>query len=282
MLSGISRVLTYACAVLYAVLGALLFLLPESLAPVFAWKVTPFMTMTIGGWCLGNAWLAWMSARRWQWRLVYSGLLYLWLFGLLELAVLFVFRAKMKLDHPIAWLYVWTLAVNGLTAVMGMADWLRMRPALERFGPETTSWQRGFAIAFVIFVAFLGLYGLIARIGWPGTNGGIFPEEMSAFTLRSFAAFYFSLAVAALPLTRERNLAVLLNHSIVNYGLVIFITVAAFVYIGLFDFARRLGGLLYFAAYLAVAIPLPIAFAKYGTGLRDEAHRLNAKADSRA
>lgn len=64
MLSTVSRWLTYLNAVLYTVLGVLLFFLPESIAPVFAWKVTPFMT--IGGWCLGNAWLAWMIARRWR------------------------------------------------------------------------------------------------------------------------------------------------------------------------------------------------------------------------
>jgi hypothetical protein len=226
MLSGISRALTYACAVLYAILGVLLYFLPESLAPVFAWKVTPFMTMTIGGWCLGNAWLAWMTARRRAWRLV-----------------------------------------NGLTAILGVFDWLRIQPARERFGPEMTGLQRGAAVAFVIFVGFLGVYGLIAQIGWPGTQGGIFPEEMSAFTLRSFAAFYFSLAVAAIPLVRERNRAVLLNHGLVNYGLILFITAAAFIYIRLFDFAERPGGLLYFGAYLVVGIPLLFLFAKYGTGL---------------
>ncbi|HXD09971.1 MAG TPA: hypothetical protein VN653_07915, partial [Anaerolineales bacterium] len=88
MLSKTSRSLTYLNAMLNAVLGALLFLLPEKLAPVFAWKVTSFMTMTIGGWCLGNAWLAWFVARRWQWSLVYPALYYLWLFGILELGVL--------------------------------------------------------------------------------------------------------------------------------------------------------------------------------------------------
>ena len=270
MLTGISRVLTFSCAALYAVLGACLFLLPESLSPVFAWKVTPFMTMTIGGWCLGNAWLAWMSARRWEWRLVYTGLIYLWLFGVLEIAVLLFFRDKVRLGHPIAWLYVGTLAVNGLTAIVGVADWLRIRPARERFGLETTGWQRAAAIAFVIFVAFLGIYGSVAQIGWPGTRGGIFPEEMSLFTLRSFAVFYFSLAVAAIPLTREKNRAVLLNHGIVNYGLIVFITAAAFIYGRAFNFAERPGGLLYFGAYLVVGIPLLFVFAKFGTGLPKE------------
>jgi hypothetical protein len=112
MLSNASRLLTYLCALLYGILGALLYLLPETLAPVFAWKVTAFMTMTLGGWCLGNAWLAYISARRWEWKLVYTALIYLWLFGIGELIVLFLFRDKLVLQHPIAWLYLTTLIVN--------------------------------------------------------------------------------------------------------------------------------------------------------------------------
>jgi hypothetical protein len=81
MLSNTSQWLTYLTGLLYAILGFLLFFLPEHFAPVFAWKVTPFMMMTIGGWCIGNAWLAWITAQRWQWSLVYSALTYLWLFG---------------------------------------------------------------------------------------------------------------------------------------------------------------------------------------------------------
>jgi hypothetical protein len=270
MLSNISRALTYLCAILYGILGGILFFFPEGIAPVFAWKVTPFITMTIGGWCLGNAWLAWISARRWQWGLVYTGLIYLWLFGTLETVILIIFRGRVNLAHPVAWFYIVTLLGNVLTAIVGFWDLMRIKPAYERFGPPTTAWQRGLALAFVIFVGFLSIYGLIAQIGWPATRGGIFPEEMSLFTLRSFAAFYFSLAVSALPLIREQNRSVLLHHSIANYALVVMITVAAFVYIRLFDFVQRPGGLLYFGAYLIVGIPLLFIFLKYGTGLKAE------------
>ena len=267
MLSNLSRWLTYLCALLYAVLGALLFILPEQLAPVFAWKVTAFMTMTIGGWCLGNAWLAYISARRWEWKLVFSTLLYLWLFGVGELIVLLLFRDKLNLSHPIAWLYLVALLVNTLAALVGVMDWLRLRPALASSGPAISPSQKIFVIGFVIFVGFLGLYGMTAQIGAPGTNGGIFPELMSLFTLRSFGVFYFTLTLAVAPYLWNKSLNAILHHSFASYGLVAFITLAAFAYLGLFDFAQRPGGLLYFAAYFAVAIPLPIIFRKYGTGL---------------
>ena len=269
MLSSTSRWLTYLNGILYLVLGAFLFFAPETLAPVFAWKVTAFMTMTIGGWCLGNAWLAWMTARRWQWSLVYSTLIYLWMFGIGELIVLFAFRDKLVLAHPIAWLYLVTLIVNTVTAVVGIIDWLRIRPTLSSAEPGFTAGQNIAITAFIFFVGFLGLYGCVAQIGAPGTNGGIFPEVMSLFTLRSFGVFYLTLTLAVIPYLWNKNLNAILHHSIASYGLIVIITVAAFVYIRLFDFSARPGGLLYFAAYLGVGVPLVFAFRKYGFGKID-------------
>lgn len=266
MLSNTSRLLTYLNAILYAILGSLLYLLPEKLAPVFAWKVTAFMTMTLGGWCLGNAWLAWIVARRWQWSRVFSSLLYLWMFGMGELLVLFFFRDKLKLVHPIAWLYFITLIVNAVTAVVGILDVISKRPSLNTSGPRMVAWQYSGLIAFIVFVTFLGLYGIIAKVGAPGTNGGIFPEVMSPFTLRSFGVFYLMIALAVVPFLWNRDLNAILSHSIASYGLILFITAAAFFYIRLFDFAAKPGGLLYFGAYLVVGIPLLFVFRRLGTG----------------
>lgn len=269
MLSNTSRMLTYLTAILYAVLGTFLFFLPEQLAPIFAWKVTPFITITIGGWCLGNGWLAWITARRWQWNLVFSALLYLWMFGIGELIVLFFFRDRLVLLHPVAWLYFITLIVNTVAAFVGIADWLRIRPRLASAGQTFTAFQNVVLIVFILFVGFLGLYGCTAQIGAVGTNGGIFPEVMSLFTLRSFGVFYLTLALGVLPYLWNKNLNAILHHSIASYGLIVFITLAAFLYFGSFDFAARPGGLFYFGAYLAVGIPLIFLFRRYGTGAVD-------------
>jgi hypothetical protein len=48
------------------VLGSLLFFFPTATSAGFAWKVSPFVTMTMGGWCLGNAWLAFIAGKRWR------------------------------------------------------------------------------------------------------------------------------------------------------------------------------------------------------------------------
>jgi hypothetical protein len=266
MLSNTSRALAYLLAALYAILGAFLYVMPKSLAPVFAWKVTPFITMTIGGWCLANAWLAYVTARRWDWKLTYTTLLYLWLFGLSELIVLIAFRDKLKLDHPIAWLYLVTLIVNALAALIGLADWLRLRPSLEAGAPHLKPIHHFYAFLFTAFVGFLGLYGLFVQIGAPGTNGGIFPEVMSLFTLRSFAVFYLTIAISSAPYIWQKSLNAVLHHAYASLPLIILVAAAALVYIRLFDFATRPGGLAYIGVYLLVGIPIFFALRTYGTG----------------
>lgn len=64
----------------------------------------------------------------------------------------------------------------------------------------------------------------------------------------------------------SRWLTYLTDHSFAAHGLIVSITLAAFIYIGLFDLVARPRGLLYFLAYLAVMIPLNLIFRKLGTG----------------
>jgi hypothetical protein len=265
MLTNTSRWLTYLTSALYAILGAVLFFLPEQMAPVFAWKVTGFMTMTIGGWCLGNAWLAFWAAQRWEWRLVYPALIYLWSFGILETLIVVLFRDKLQLVHPIAWTYLLTLAANVLAAIAGITDWWRLRPAISQ-SEKMTGFLRILAIFFVVFVGFLGIYGLSAQIGDLATNGEIFPEVMSLFTLRSFGAFYLSLTIGIVPLVFEKNRAPFLSYGYLGMGLIVAITLAAFAYLHLFNFNEHPFGLAYFAAYIVTGLLAGYSFWKYGTG----------------
>ena len=267
MLSNTTRLLTYLNALLYTVTGALLFSIPEQLTPVFAWQVTPLVTMTVGGWCLGNAWVAFFAARRWQWSQIQPAMYYLWLFGLLELGVMFVFRERLKFGHPVAALYAGSLLANGIAALVGIYDVVRLRPAVDQTGMRTNTFQYTGVILFLLFVGFLGFYGVTAQVGDPGTNGGIFPEVMTPLTLRSFGVFYLALALSVLPLLWNRSMQSYLSYGFLSYGLIIFITLAAFLYLRLFDFAERPGGVMYFAAYLAVGIVFLYYFRKYGTGV---------------
>jgi len=64
------------------------------------------------------------------------------LFGIGELIVLFIFRDKLKLEHPIAWLYFITLIVNALAAFIGVFDYLRLRPSNNNKLSGSTSFSR--------------------------------------------------------------------------------------------------------------------------------------------
>jgi hypothetical protein len=254
-------------SIVYAVLGLFLFFFSRSLAPVFAWTVTAFMACTMGGWCIGNAWSAFITARRWEWKFVYPSLVYLWMFGLSELIVVIAFRDKLSLQHPIAWLYLITIGLNAIAALFGVYEWLRLRPAHETFGPQARPFHYALISIFVAIVAGLAFYGLYAQIGDVGTNGGVFPEVMSLFTLRAFAVFYLSLCMSAGILLRERNLLTMLSYGYSSYILVIAITAAIFVYFDLFDFSAHPGQLIYVGAYFLIGIPLTWTILKEGTGV---------------
>ncbi|MGZ9221477.1 MAG: hypothetical protein ACXW4Q_05170, partial [Anaerolineales bacterium] len=251
MLSKYSRTLTYACAVFYASVGILLFFFPGRFTGAFAYKVTPFMMMTIGAWDIGNAWLAYISARRWDWQLVSSSLLYLWLFGIIECIVLYLFRTEIKLTQFISQLYVLTLGVNFITALVGIVDWLRSRPILKAEEAQIPRLFRILPLGAVLFTGSLGLYGLLVPFDGFGTNGEVFPEPLFPLVLRAFAAFYFSLGLAVIPLVRVPNLRLFLTHVYSAMGFIVAITIAALVYIRLFDFGKHPLGLGYIGAYVA-------------------------------
>jgi len=221
----------------------------------------------MGGWCIGNAWSAFTSARRWEWKLVYPSLIYLWVFGISELLVLLVFRDKLVLQHPIAWLYLVTILLNAFAALLGVYEWSRLRPAQETFGPQAKPLHYILVGGFVAIVAGLAIYGLFAQVGDPGTNGGVFPEVMSPFTLKAFAVFYLSLCTSAAVILRERNLLTMLTYGFSSYLLVIAITAAIFVYFNLFDFSIHPGQLIYVGAYFLIGIPLTWTIIKEGTGI---------------
>ena len=117
MLSFTSRSRVRLSAVCYLLLGAVLFLAPTWSSGEFPWKVSPFVVMTIGGLCLGNAAFAWQSARLWRWSVVYPSLIY--------------FRDKVVLHSPLALGYVLAIGLGSLTALIGMLDYLRLRPRVD-------------------------------------------------------------------------------------------------------------------------------------------------------
>lgn len=268
MLSSTARNLTYAVAALYAALGSVLFLAPAWAAPNFAWKVSPLVAMTIGGWCLGNAWMGWVTARRWRFSLVLPGLVYLALFGLFETGVVIAFRGVLRLEHWLAWLYLAALAVNLLQSAVWIAEAVRVRPVLETLGGRTTPTFLGVDTFFVLLVAFLGLYGLFAPQGSRGLHGGIFPEVLTPFSLRAFGAFYLAVALGPVTLFFVRGVDTALTHMFASWALILFITAAALAFIGVFDLTGRPGQWIYLGIYAAVGLVTALYMLRGGIGHR--------------
>jgi len=252
--------------VLYGVLGLILFVLPYEAAGDFAWRVSPMVTMTIGSWCLGNAWAAFVAARRGDWASALGVTVYFAAFGLLESGVVLAFHQNLMLAHPLAWLYVLALAVNCLFTIVVVIEWFRNGAVLVRSGRRLTAAEIALTLVFVILVAFLGLYGLLAVAGMRGLNAGIFPEVLSAFTLRSFGAFYLAVALAVIPLLLTRGLGNLLGHGFASYGAIVFITASAVAFIRHFDFANRPTQFIYIGIYVLVGSVVGFYLLRYGTG----------------
>lgn len=250
MLSSVSRTLVRLSAICYLLLGAVLFLAPGWSSGQFPWNVSPFVVMTIGGWCLGNAAFAWQSARLWEWKLVYPSLIYLWLFGIFEAAVLVAFRDRVNVGSIVAYGYIATIGINVLAAVMGVIDFLRIRPSSKADGTPVPGYVRGLIIFFTLNLSILALGGLLARAGGLSTEAGIFPEPLTLFTVRAFAAFFSAICLSALPLIWARTLTPMFSYGIAGLILIIPILIAAFVNLDKFDFSGRPGGILYVGAYI--------------------------------
>ena len=260
MISPLSRTLIRVLAVLYTVLGAILFVAPTWSAANFSWKISPFVAMTMGGWSLGNAFTAWETARIGRWSLVYANVVYLWVFGLLEAAVLILFRGKLILNVAMAWPYLLALTLNVIVVVLLTIEWLRTKPEISAEGFEVPAWTRWLMGVFILFVGFLAIYGWISGAESHGTDASVFPEALSLFTLRAFASFYAALASAVVPLIWTKGSSAVLTLGRAGMSFIIVITIAALVNLNKFNFAEHPGQLIYLGAYLGAFLVLSVLF----------------------
>ncbi len=268
MISSALRVWLYALAVGYGAMGAILFAAPNWAANNFAWRISPFVAMTIGGWCIGTAFACLVVARRGNWSAMIGPILYLALFGLFESAVLVAYRDRLLIANPLAWLYCAVLAGTCLFAIAAAFEALRRRPVIVAVGPPLGATAIGSVMGFIALVGFFGIYGLTAVQGMRGLNAGIFPEQISPFSLRAFGAFYFALALAVIPLLWARGIGNLVSHGFAMYALLVFITAAAAVFIDRFDFVGRPTQMIYIGIYLVVAFAVGMYLVRYGTGAK--------------
>jgi hypothetical protein len=249
-LSPASRWLTRAISVACLLLGLLLFAFPGWSAHHFPWQVSPFVAMTLGSYLLGNAWIAAVAQRTWTFARVYSALLYLWLFGVLETAVVLVHRGKLITGAVLTVPYLVMLGVTVAAAVAGLADWVRRRPPLRSGGIAMPRVVRGLQVAFVIVVALIAavvLYGPKSA-----HDARYFPQSLTSFTLGSLGVFYLSLSLSVLFMINQPGMATLATYLRGTIVLVAVIVIATLLNIGIFHFGAHPRRIVYLGTYLVV------------------------------
>lgn len=260
-LSPLSRGLTAVAGLSSAVTGAVLFLAGSWAAPRFAWAVTDLMVMSIGAWFVGNAVWSVRIVRTWRWAVDSGGLVYLWAFGSLQTVVLLAYRDKVVTDTVVARLYLLTIALLLLAAVVGVVDLVRLRPLPEDDGPPMSAVLRGLVVAFVAFVGFLFLVAMLRPSAAAG--GRVYPEPMSPFTLRSFGVYFLALLVGAAVVVRRRALEPFLAHVSGGLGITVAILVASLVHLEVFSFGEQPWQWVYLGSYVVVlAAGLPIVLVQ--------------------
>lgn len=250
--STMTGVCSFALFILYSILGIILFFNPEWSSTQFAWKISPFVAMTIGGWCIGCAFFAWKSFQSGDWKLIYPNLIFLWIFGLLETLVLFAFKNKVLINSTLAIIYTGTLILNSIFAIFGI--WFLAKNSLPKDSGNISKpkWlQIGINIG-IFFVSGIALGALTTANGGNVTSGKFLPETLSLFTMRAFGAFYLSLVLTGLTLIKNKSILPVLAFIEGGLALTIPITIAALIYFPIDRLINFPGGMIYIFAYIVV------------------------------
>jgi hypothetical protein len=249
-LSPASRWLTRVIAAAYLLLGAVMFAFPDWSARHFPWKVSSFVAITLGSYLLGNAWIAAVAQHTWTFASVYSLLLYLWLFGVLETVVVLIHRDKLVAGAVLTVPYLIMLGLTVIAAAAGLADWVRRRPPLRSTGIAMPGLVRGLMWAFVIVVGFIAavvLYGPASA-----HDARYFPQPLTAFTLGALGVFYLSLSLSVLAMVTQLGMATLATYLRGTVVLLMVIVIATLLYIGIFHFGGHPRRIVYLGTYLVV------------------------------
>jgi hypothetical protein len=265
-MTALVRWLLWIGAGLLLVFGGVSFVAPGWASTSFPWNVGPFMAQTIGAWALGTGIAAAVAA--WKARVgdVYAVLIYCGLFGLGELVVAGFFINKLLVGNVLTWPYIGGLLALSAAFILALAGWLREGmpwrldvPAGGFMLTKVPMWPRVIAVLVGAFVVFLAVGTLFAGPDGATATGQVFPEPMGLFSVKAFSAFLFAIAVSIASLYPARSLRPYRELGIAGVYLIVPITVAALLNLGLFDFAHKPGHIIYVGAYVVVAVVLAVA-----------------------
>jgi len=238
-------------ALIFSGLG--LFLLPEYAADNFAWRVSPFLAMTIGGWSVGMGVMALDAARGWTREglsRVYASVVAVWLFCVLELAVVVGFAAALRTDNLLTYPYLLALLLGVISTLLGAPVLWRRRPLLATLGDGKPAWLR---LTYALF-AMVTLLLAVAALTLDVSNGRVVPEPLSPFSASAFAAFLVALAAGAAPMVVSHDAEPAAQYARAGIFPDVLALAAALAFTSSFDLAARPGGWLYISAYVLVAI----------------------------
>lgn len=230
-----------------------LFLLPEYGADNFAWRVSPFLAMTIGGWTVGMGVMALDAARSWAREglsRVYASVVAVWLFCVLELAVVVGFAGALRTDNWLTYPYLLALLLGTASALLGAPVLWQRRPLLATQGDGIPVWLRATYVLFTLVT--LGL--AVAAVTLDVSNSRVVPEPLSPFSASAFAAFLVALAAGALPMILTRDAEPAAQYARAGLFPDVLALAAAVSFSSSFDLAARPGNWLYIGAYVVVAI----------------------------
>jgi len=183
---------------------------------------------------------------------VYSSLLYLWLFGVLETVVVLIHHDKLITGAVLTTPYLIVLALTVIAAVLELAEWARRRPPLRSGGIAMPGLVRGLQIAFVIVVGFIAavvLYGPTSA-----HDARYFPVPLTSFTLGALGVFYLSLSLSVLAMITQSGTATLATYLRGTIVLLVVIVIATLLYVGTFHFGAHPRRIVYLGTYVVVLV----------------------------
>jgi len=251
-LSPASRLLTRIMSAAYLLLGLVMFAFPAWSAHHFPWKVSSFVAITLGSYLLGNAWIAAVAQHTWRFASVYTLLLYLWLFGVLETGVVLIHRDKLITGAVLTIPYLIVLGLTVIAAAAGLSEWARRRPPLRSGGIAMPGLVRGLQVGFVIVVGFIAAVVLDGPA--PAHEAHYFPVPLTSFTLGALGVFYLSLSLSVLAMISQPGMDTLATYLRGTIVLLVVIVIATLLYVGTFHFGAHPKRIVYLGTYLVVLV----------------------------
>jgi hypothetical protein len=244
--------------VAYLGFGALLFLAPAWSAERFPWTVSPFVAMTIGGWCIGVTCFSWIGGRRGPVGAVLPVLAFVWMFGLSEVAVLLVEKPVVRSDAPLAIPYVLALVLTLASGGIGLLELVHRAAGGEDIHGDGHLGLhrriRAVLLGLAVLLGALAVEAALADVVGPATSGKVFPEAVTVFTVRAFGALNLSMAIGALVAAVRGSRSASAWLAAAALFLVTPTLLAALANLGEFDFANRPLGWLYLGGYAALLV----------------------------